>query len=96
MVLVSPWAAVLTNRTGVGTLLIGAQGSSALIAAYMAWRYHSGLLALYTLMFGALALGLAYPGSPRPTGLLPELVDPADATDAVKMNSVSYNTGEGN
>ena len=94
MVLVSPWAAVLADRIGTKTLLIGTQGTSALIALYMAWRYHSGLLGVHTLMLGALALGLAYAlALPVQTALLPGLVDPADATHAVKMNSVAYNTG---
>jgi MFS family permease len=94
MVLVSPWAAVLADRIGTKPLLIGTQGTSALIAVYMAWRYHSGLLGVHTLMLGALALGLAYAlALPVQTALVPGLVDPADATGAVKMNSVAYNTG---
>ena len=60
----------------------------------MAWRYHSGLLGVHTLVFGALGLGLAYAlALPVQTALVPALVDPADATNAVRMNSVSYNAG---
>ena len=94
MVLVSPWAAVVADRVGTKTLLISTQGISALVALFMAWRYHTGLLGVHTLVFGALALGLAFAlALPVQTALVPALVDPTDATDAVKMNSVSYNAG---
>ena len=94
MVLVSPWAAVVADRVGTKTLLIGTQGASALVALYMAWRYYTGLLGVHTLVFGALALGFAFALSlPVQAALVPALVDPSDATAAVKMNSVSYNAG---
>lgn len=94
MILVSPWAAVIADRVGTRSLLIGAQGSSALIAIYMAWAYHSKMLGVHTLIYCALGLGLAYAlALPVQTALVPMLVEPADVTNAVRMNSVSYNAG---
>ena len=94
MTLVSPWAAVVADRVGTRTLLIGTQGSSALIAIYMAWSYHSKTLGVHTLIYCAFGLGLAYAlALPVQTALVPMLVEPADVTNAVRMNSVSYNAG---
>ena len=90
----SPWAAVLADRIGTKTYLVSTQVASAGIALWMAWRYHSGLLGVHTLVFGALGLGLAYAlALPVQTALVPALVDPADTTEAVRMNAVSYNVG---
>jgi MFS family permease len=94
MILVSPWAAVLVDKFGAKSLLIGTQGASAVIALWMAWRYHTHMLGVHTLIFCALALGLAYSlALPVQTALVPALVGPAEATSAIKMNSVSYNAG---
>ena len=94
MVLLSPWAAVVADRVGTKTLLIGTQSASALIAIDMAWSYHSGTLGVYTLFFGSLGLGLAYAlALPVQTALLPSFVRPEDTTAAAKMTSVSYNAG---
>jgi predicted MFS family arabinose efflux permease len=60
----------------------------------MAWSYHTKMLGVHTLIFCALGLGLAYAlALPVQTALVPMLVQPTDATNAVRMNSVSYNTG---
>ena len=94
MILISPWSAVVADRFGTRNLLIVTQGFSALIAIYMAWSYHSKMLGVHTLIFCALGLGLAYAlALPVQTALVPMLVGPADATNAVRMNSVSYNAG---
>ncbi len=94
MIAVSPWSAVVADRIGTRNLLILTQGSSAIIAIYMAWSYHSKMLGVHTLIFCALGLGLAYAlALPVQTALVPMLVEPADATNAVRMNSVSYNAG---
>ena len=94
MIIVSPWAAVVADRVGTRTLLIGTQGFSALVAIYMAWSYHSKMLGVHTMFFCALTLGLAYAlALPVQTALVPMLVGPADTTSAVRMNSVSYNAG---
>ena len=91
-VLVSPWAAVLADRIGTRTVLVGTQSVSAGIALWMAWLYHTGSLGVHVLVVGSFGLGLAYAlALPVQTALVPALVDPADATSAVKMNSVSYN-----
>ncbi len=90
--LVSPWAAVLADRIGTRTVLIGTQSISAGIALWMAWLYRTGSLGVHALVVGSFGLGLAYAlALPVQTALVPALVDPADATSAVKMNSVSYN-----
>jgi MFS family permease len=90
----SPWAAVLADRVGTRNFLVATQCASAGLAMWMAWRYHSGLLGVHTLVFGALGLGLAYAlALPVQTALVPSLVSRGDATEAVKMNSVSYNVG---
>lgn len=94
MVLVSPWAAVLADRVGTKPILIGAQATSAFIALGMAWRYQSGLLGIHTLLVGAVALGFVYAlALPVQTALVPALVGNADASHAVKLNSVAYNAG---
>ena len=95
MVVVSPWAPVLADRVSPIAVLIGAQFASAAIAASMAWRYLDGMLGVHSLIFGALGLGFAYSlGLPIQTALVPKLVrEEADVTNAVKMNSVSYNAG---
>ncbi len=95
MVVVSPWAPVLADRVSPTAVLIGAQFASAAIAASMAWRYLDGMLGVHSLIFGALGLGFAYSlGLPIQTALVPKLVrEEADVTNAVKMNSVSYNAG---
>jgi MFS family permease len=94
MILVSPWAAVLVDKFGSKSLLIGTQGASAVIVLWMAWRYHTNTLGVHTLIFSALALGLAYSlALPVQTALVPALVGPAEATSAIKMNSASYNAG---
>lgn len=90
----SPWAAVLASRIGTKRFLMGTQSLSAAIALWMALLHHFRLLEIHTLIFGAFGLGLAYAlALPVQTALLPTLVDPRDATDAVKMTSVSYNAG---
>ena len=94
MVLVSPWAAVLADRVGTKAFLISTQGASACIALLMAWLYHNGDLSVRTLAWSALGLGFTYAlALPVQTALVPVLVDPDDVTNAVKMNSVSYNAG---
>jgi len=94
MVVVSPWAAILADRIGIKVVLVGTQLASAGVAAGMAWRYHAGLLGVHSLFLGSLGLGFAYAlGLPLQTALIPDLVASVDATDAVKMNSVSYNAG---
>jgi MFS family permease len=94
MVIISPWAAVVADLVGTKMLLIGSQCVSAVVALYMAWRYHTGLLGVHTLVFGALALGVAYAlALPVQTALVPQLTDSKDAASAVKLNSVSYNAG---
>ena len=92
MVVVSPWAPVLADRLSPRAVLIGTQFASALLAAGMAWRHFNGVLGVHSLLFGALGLGFAYAlALPVQTALVPALVPEEDATDAVKMNSVSYN-----
>jgi predicted MFS family arabinose efflux permease len=94
MVLVSPWAAVLADRIGTKAFLIGTQGASACIALCMAWLYHNRDLSVHTLAWSALGLGFTYAlALPVQTALVPVLVGPDDVTNAVKMNSVSYNAG---
>lgn len=94
MVVVSPWAAVLASKYSPRAVLIGTQCASAIIAALMAFCYFDGILRLPELFFGALSLGFAYAlALPVQTALVPELIDRADITDALKMNSVSYNAG---
>ena len=94
MIAVSPWAAVLPRNFSPRAVLVGTQFASAIIAGWMAWRYVSGSLGVHSLVFGALGLGSAYAlALPVQTALVPGLVSDADATDAVKMNSVSYNAG---
>jgi MFS family permease len=94
MVVVSPWAPVLAYRLSSRAVLIGTQCASALLAAGMAWRHFNGVLGVHSLLFGALGLGFAYAlALPVQTALVPALVPEEAATDAVKMNSVSYNAG---
>jgi MFS family permease len=94
MTLVSPWAAVVADRVGPKTLLVATQGASACIACWMAWRYHSGVLGVHTLVVGALGLGFAYAlALPVQTAFIPALVDSVDTANALKMNAVSYNAG---
>lgn len=94
MVVVSPWAAVLASKYSPRTVLIGTQCASAVIAASMAFCYFYGILRLPELFFGALSLGFAYAlALPVQTALVPELIGRANMTDALKMNSVSYNAG---
>jgi MFS family permease len=95
MVVVSPWAPVLADRVSPTAILIGTQFASAAIAASMAWRYLDGMLGVHSLIIGALGLGFAYSlGLPIQAALVPKLVrEEADVTNAVKMNSVSYNAG---
>ncbi len=94
MVVVSPWAPVLADRLSPSAVLIGTQCAAALLAAGMAWRDFNGVLGVHSLLFGALGLGFAYAlALPVQTALVPALVTEEDATDAVKMNSVSYNAG---
>ena len=94
MIAVSPWAAVVADRLSPRAVLIGTQCVSALIAAWMAWRYITDVLGVHSLLVGALGLGSAYAlALPVQAALVPALVDDDDATDAVKMNSVSYNAG---
>jgi predicted MFS family arabinose efflux permease len=94
MVIVSPWAPVLADRFSPRAVLMGTQCASAVIATLMAWRYVDGVLGVHSLLFGALGLGFAYAlALPVQTALVPALVHEEDATDAVKMNSVSYNAG---
>ena len=100
---VGPWAAVLADRFGSRTMLIGTQWASCAIAVLMAWCYEAGALGKSTLFLGALGLGLAFAMAlPVQTALVPRLVAPAEAgamaTDpdteaAIRMNSVSYNSG---
>ncbi len=94
MVVVSPWAPVLADRLSPRAVLIGSQCVSALLATCMALRHMYGVLGVHSLLFGALGLGFAYAlALPVQTALVPALVPEEDATDAVKMNSVSYNAG---
>jgi MFS family permease len=94
MVVVSPWAAVLASKYSPRTVLCGTQCASAIIAALMALCYLDGTLRLPELFFGALSLGFAYAlALPVQTALVPKLVGRANRTDALKMNSVSYNAG---
>ena len=94
MILISPWAAVLVDRLSPRAVLVGSQCASAAIAAWMAWRYMVGMLGVHSLVFGALALGTCFAVAlPIQTAMVPSLVGEADAKDAVKMNSVSYNAG---
>ncbi len=94
MALLSPWAAVLADRIGTRSVLIGAQATSAFIALGMGWRYQSGLLGIHTLVVGALALGFVYAlALPVQTALVPDLVDETDISHALKLNSVAYNAG---
>jgi MFS family permease len=94
MIAVSPWAAVLADKFSPRAVLVGAQLISAIIAGWMAYRYISGALGVHSLVFGALGLGSAYAlALPVQTALVPGLVRDGDATEAVKMNSVSYNAG---
>jgi MFS family permease len=90
----SPWAAVLADRIGVRRTLIGAQCFSAFVAVAMGLTYRFGLLNEWSLVAGALCLGLAFAVAlPVQTALVPSLVDPADTKAAMAMNQVSYNTG---
>jgi predicted MFS family arabinose efflux permease len=92
--LVSPWAAVLANRIGYKTTLVGSQVASALVAAGMAWRFQDHLFGEHTLIVGALCLGLAFSlALPVQMALLSAMVEPADTEAAMAMNSVSYNSG---
>src|SRR5271165_763538 len=91
---VSPWAPVLADRFSPRAVLIGTQCVSAVIAAGMALGYFYGVLGVPLLLFGALGLGFVYAlALPVQTSLVRRLVHKEDATDAVKMNSVSYNAG---
>jgi MFS family permease len=92
--LLSPWAAVLADRIGSRRTLIGAQCVSALTACWMAWQYHEHALGEWSLVAGALVLGLAFSlALPVQTALVPSLVPPSDAQAALAMNAVSYNAG---
>ena len=60
----------------------------------MAWRDFNGRLGVHTLLVGGLGLGFAYAlALPVQAALVPALVEAKDASDAAKMNSVSYNMG---
>jgi predicted MFS family arabinose efflux permease len=92
--LVSPWAAVLANRIGFKTTLIGSQVFSAFTAAVMAWCYAAGDFHEGTLIIGALCLGLAFSlALPVQIVMLSTLIEPPDIEAAMAMNSVSYNAG---
>jgi predicted MFS family arabinose efflux permease len=94
MILVSPWAPVLADRFSARAVLVGTQFFSALIAVLMAVLYLAGMLGVSTLLVGALGLGFAFAlALPVQTALVRALVNEEDVTDAVKINSVSYNAG---
>lgn len=91
---VSPWAPILADRFSPRAVLVGTQGFSALTAILMAGLHFAGILGVGWLLAGALSLGFAFAlALPVQTALVPALVRGENAADAVKMNSVSYNTG---
>jgi hypothetical protein len=92
--LLSPLAAVLADRIGSKTTLVGSQGISAAVAGAMAWRSHQHLLGEHSLILGALVLGFAFSlALPVQTALVPTLVESSETEAAMAMNSVSYNFG---
>jgi MFS family permease len=94
ILVLSPWAAVVADRIGSKTTLIGSQVASALIAGWMALSQHAHMLDEHMLVLGALGLGFAFSlALPLQMAMVPTLVDPTDTEAAMAMNSVSYNSG---
>lgn len=92
--LLSPAAAVLTTRFNRRRVLLATQVGSAAVAMAMAGCYALGKLGPYPLAVGALLLGVGYSlGLPLQVTLVPALVRPQDSDAALRMNSVSYNSG---
>ena len=89
-----PYAAALAHRLGSKRILVGGQIFSGATATALAALEFSGRLTETWLIFGALAIGLAFTFTlPVQTAAVPTLVPEDDIEAAMAMNSVSYNAG---
>jgi MFS family permease len=90
----SPFAALLVSRYNGRPVLIATQVGSAAVAASMAVCYATGVLGPFLLAAGAFLLGVGYSlALPVQVTLVPLLAPPDEAEAAMRMNSVSYNSG---
>jgi MFS family permease len=92
--LLGPFAGVLTDRFGGRRVLLGAQLTSAMVAAALAGLDFDRLLNAWVLVAGAILGGLAFTLSlPARNVTVQRLVPPDKLTPAYAMDTVSYNLG---
>jgi MFS family permease len=90
----SPWAAVMTNRFGSRKTLLGTQVASAALACSLAALVFCGKLDEAWLVTGAVASGMTYTfAMPARSVIVRRMVAARDARAAYAMDSVSYNLG---
>ena len=94
MLLLAPWAGTLADRWSKRRVLIATQTSMAVVGAVLGLLDVTGVVQVWHVYLLALLLGVAAAAdAPARQSFVIEMVGPDDLTNAVGLNSASFNLG---